>query len=599
MSSELTRVLSVADYVVIGCFLAFVMSIGFICKKMSKNSSDYFRGGGNMVWWLAGVGSIFAAISAWSFTGGAAKAYKDGIVFAVGGFIGTPIIVVLLYYWAPLFRRFRVVTAMEAVFRRFGTGTEQMYTWVTLPLGIFFGAVGLNTIAVFISAAFHTDLVQTMLVISALVVMLATLGGQWGISIGAFVLGSLMMLTVLVVVVYAVYLPEIGGPSNLINVLPERHLNITADVNGVLVYMWIAWNIVIGVLSSADLRTAGKYVRLKDESHARKMVLLPLIATFTGLGILIQIPAMCSAVVFPNLAEQFPQLKYPEEGAWIAMAMHVLPDGLLGLIVCGIFAAAFDSLDAGLNANSGFFVKNVYYKFINPAASEQRQVIIGKLTTVGFGVLITILALAINSVRTLNLFDFYQMFNALILPPLLIPVFFGMVFRRSPTWSAWSTVLFGISVGLITNWLYTDSITQFVFGIDRDLTVREAIDGRAVGVGIINTALTTLWFIVSCRFYPKSSAANKQRVESLLVDLERPIDRKAEGCEDQDVAQFLVTGGLCLALGLLVMLGAVIPNPWHGRLAFLAVGGVLGLVGALLIMLGRSRSRRSVDSLDR
>jgi hypothetical protein len=39
---------------------------------------------------------------------------------------------------------------------------------------------------------------------------------------------------------------------------------------------------------------------------------------------------------------------------------------------------------------------------------------------------------------------------------------------------------------------------------------------------------------------------------------------------------------LSIVLGGLVMMGAIIPNPWHGRLTFLVIGGLLTIVGAAL-----------------
>jgi SSS family solute:Na+ symporter len=582
MDTIMHRTLSTNDWVVVGVFLAFISSIGFICKRMNKNSSDYFRGGGNMVWWLAGISTVFASISAWSFTGGAAKAYKDGIIFLIGGFVAIPIIIVVLYFWAPLFRRFRVITSMEAVFRRFGTGTEQFYTWITLPLGLFFGAVGLNTIAVFLSSVLNTDVVITMSVTAALIILLASMSGQWGVTIGAFVLGLTLFLCVVATGIYAMYAPEIGGPGNLTSVLPAKHLDITADIGGPLAFSWIGFNVMVAILNSVDIRNTGKFIRLKDESHARKMALVMLLPVLTGFAILMQIPSMCSAVVFPDIAQQFPDLKHPEEAAWIAMAMHVLPDGLLGLIVCGIFAAAFDGLDAGLNGNAGFFVKNVYYKYINPRASEKRQLIMGKISTVVLGILTLGFALAINSMRTLNLFDFYQVFNAIILPSILVPVSLGMIIKRSPGWSGWSSVLVGIAVGCAFWGTYDDRISMWVFGIEHALTPREAIDSKSIIVGSANFLATAAWFVISCRFYASSDASTKERVESLIVDLGKPIDRKAEGYEDQDNIQYEIVGMLSIVLGGLVMMGAIIPNPWHGRLTFLVIGGLLTIVGAAL-----------------
>ena len=45
---SLIRDLSGWDYTVIVAYLVFTLSIGVICRRLNRNASDYFRGGGNM-----------------------------------------------------------------------------------------------------------------------------------------------------------------------------------------------------------------------------------------------------------------------------------------------------------------------------------------------------------------------------------------------------------------------------------------------------------------------------------------------------------------------------------------------------------------------
>src|SRR5262245_57232184 len=75
--------LSIYDYCAIGFYFAFMALIGWICRRFISNTSDYFRGGGKMLWWMAGCTAFVAQFSAWTFTGAAGKAYKDGAVIMV------------------------------------------------------------------------------------------------------------------------------------------------------------------------------------------------------------------------------------------------------------------------------------------------------------------------------------------------------------------------------------------------------------------------------------------------------------------------------------------------------------------------------------
>jgi solute:Na+ symporter, SSS family len=76
--------LTIWDWIVIVFYFLFIIGIGFLFKHVNKNSSDYFRGGGNMLWWMAGSSAIMASLSTWSFTGGAAKVYQSGFLLPTG-----------------------------------------------------------------------------------------------------------------------------------------------------------------------------------------------------------------------------------------------------------------------------------------------------------------------------------------------------------------------------------------------------------------------------------------------------------------------------------------------------------------------------------
>ena len=75
--------LSTYDYIVIAFYFVFMAGMGWVFKKFIKNTSDYFRSGGEVLWWIVGAGAFMTAFSAVTFTGMAGKAYDDGPVVLV------------------------------------------------------------------------------------------------------------------------------------------------------------------------------------------------------------------------------------------------------------------------------------------------------------------------------------------------------------------------------------------------------------------------------------------------------------------------------------------------------------------------------------
>jgi solute:Na+ symporter, SSS family len=572
------------DWIVIALYLVFIMGIGQVFKNVNSDASDFFRGGGNMLWWIAGMSAIVASISAWSFTAAAAKVYQTGFLLPGIWWIAGGIAVPVLWFIAPRFRQMRVITSLEAVYKRFGLASEQMYVYLVMPMSLFWGGVGLNAVAVFFASALSIDTNTTIIGMTTIVTVMSLFGGQWAVAASDFVQGLLMFLTVLVVVYFSVNLPEIGGVSNLHNVLPDRHFDFTENARPVVLLLWVAVTLLTLTLISIDLNGEGfKYLVAKDGKQVRKMVIMmAVIIVIIPLKSIMQLPAICAAVVYPDMTAVFPDMKVPAEGAFLAMAFKTLPQGMMGLLICGIFAAAMSSMDTAVNRNAGYFVRNVYLKYVNKDSSGEQQLLVGRIFTVVFGLIIILIAIAFNKLREMNLFDIFQVLNGMILMPLMIPVVLGILYKKTPSWSAWSTVLVGLITGAIAKMLYSDELALKILSETAPLNAAEQADIQYIFITIIVFVVSVSWFFMTSIFYKKSSPEFIQQVDVFFEDMARPIDHDLEDVKHQDAMQYKMLGFMCLILGGFILLGMLIPNELSGRLCFLFVGGVIFSIGLVL-----------------
>src|SRR5438552_9560746 len=115
------------DYFIIAFYFVFVLAIGAAFRRLSKNTSDYFRCGGAMPWWITGTSAWIAGFSAWTFTGAAGRVYETGTIVLCLYYSNLLGLILVFAYTCTRFRRMRVVTWMEAVRARFGPGNEQFY----------------------------------------------------------------------------------------------------------------------------------------------------------------------------------------------------------------------------------------------------------------------------------------------------------------------------------------------------------------------------------------------------------------------------------------------------------------------------------------
>lgn len=577
--------ISPIDYAIVAVYLLFVVAIGVVFRRSSKNTSDYFRAGGAMPWWITGTSAWIAGFSAWTFTGAAGKVYETGslvLVLYYGNLVG----LFLVYaFMCTRFRRMRVVTWMEGVRQRFGPFTEGIYTWIKVPFLLLFSGVGLNAIGVFISSMTHVDLTTTLVVLGVVITLVAFAGGAWAILASDFVQMMLVMTITIITAILTLCLPQIGGISGLISKLPPAHFHWTDLARPETILLWGIAIVMQGALTATNMESSPMYLMSKSDRDARRMVLIPIIGSLIG-PLIWFIPSMAATVLHPNLAAEYPALKAPHEAAFVSIALQVMPTGLIGLLMSAMLGATLTNMDAGVNKGVGVFVRSFYLPVVNPNASEKTLLRVSKGSTLVFGMIIVLIAVEFSRIRTMGLFDLVNQLSASLLAPLALPLALGLVYKRTPSWSAWSTALVGFLVSSAINGFVRPEMIQHILGYSTPLSKREATDLMLAATVICTFSVAIAWFFFTSLFYAKDSVANRNRNESFFTNLVTPmVEAKDEN--RQDIMIYRLLGKLCLVYGTFVVLLMAIPNSLVGRSCFLFCGGVILLAGFAMSSLAR------------
>jgi hypothetical protein len=190
-----------------------------------------------------------------------------------------------------------------------------------------------------------------------------------------------------------------------------------------------------------------------------------------------------------------------------------------------------------------------------------------------------------STLRGVGLFKLMQNVSILVAIPIIVPMLLGLLIRHTPPWSAWSTVLVGFVCSLLISNHLTPEWAAQTFGLALPLDA-DAREYWTQGIQFFgNVVIGSAWFIGTKFFWRQSSAAYQAEVAAFFTRLNTPVDFAAEEGADRanDAQQSAVVGWLAIAYGGFVCLLALIPNPPVGRLAFLACGGTVLLVGGLLL----------------
>jgi SSS family transporter len=614
------------DYAVIAFYFVFMTAMGWVFKRFIKNTSDYFRAGGEMLWWIVGAGAFMTNFSAVSFTGMAGKAYQDGPLVLVIFFGGAFGFLFNYLYFAPVFRQMRCVTAMDAVRKRFGPANEQFFTWIQIPTGMLYAAIWLNGLAVFLSAAFGMPMVWTIVITGAVVLVVTLLGGTWSSTAGDFVQMLLLMPITIVAAVLA--LMKVGGIGNFVHQVPRHFWHWGEVANSNVLALWVVAMLVQKWIVINNMTDASRYLSVKDTHHARKAALLCMILFIVGPAVWF-IPPMVARIVYPDLRAVFPDpgLANPQDASYFAIATATMPVGMIGLLISGIFASTMGQMDSGLNRNAGYFVKNFYQVQLRPHASERELLLASKISTVVFAVLIVLASLWFASMRHLTIFELMVNFGTMVGLPISIPLIWGMFIRRAPSWTGWTTVVVGLVASYLTQAYMTSDWAGSVMGFK--LNARESSAwSQAVGA-LVNTVAGSAWFLLAAWLFPlkfnapaASTAAapgtavaggalsyaalpkpaaqpsEQERVDRFFQEMRTPVDFHAEeGGPGSDNLQAKTMGVLCLIYGGFISLLTLIPNPWSSRWAFLFCGGVMFGIGWALWRAG-TRGTRSAAAAD-
>ncbi|NDJ58872.1 Na+:solute symporter [Enterobacteriaceae bacterium 4M9] len=568
------------DYLVIAGYFALMVAISLIFKKMASNStSDYFRGGGKMLWWMVGATAFMTQFSAWTFTGAAGKAFNDGFaVLAV--FVGNMVAYVFAWwYFARRFRQMRVDTPTEAVRRRFGSTNEQFFTWIIIPLSVINAGVWLNGLGVFASAVFHADIVTTIWITGLAVLAISMLSGAWGVVASDFIQTLVVAVISVACGVVALYLA--GGPVNIVQNFPGGFI-MGPDMNYPLLMVCTFLFFVVKQLQSVNnMQESYRFLNAKDSNNASKAAIMALAMMFFG-AIIWFIPPWASAILYPDAATQYSSLgAKASDAVYLVFAREAMPLGTVGLLMAGLFAATMSSMDSALNRNSGIFVRSFYSTIIRKGqATDKEQLRAGQLACLVNGILVIMMAQFFNSLKHLSLFDLMMQVATLLQSPILVPLFLGIIIRKTPKWAPWVTVVVGMLVSWSVVKIFTPEFVMSWFGVEA-LTRREVSELRTIITIAAHLIFTAGFFCLTMLFYREEKDTNKAVTEKFFKD----VDTECVAEEGQDIVdrmQRAKLGTLVIYMAAGLTLMVLIPNPLWGRLLFLACAATIFAVGFAL-----------------
>ncbi|MDF7807844.1 sodium/solute symporter [Pontiellaceae bacterium B12219] len=455
------------NYTILGIYLACMLGIGIFFSRKQEDSEMFFLGGRKLPW-IAVAMSMYASLtSAVTYLGLPGTAYSENIALIIVC-IMSPIVapfILLLFY--PLYHRLQVTTSYEYIQKRFGNSAH-------------FGVAGLFILS-------RLCWLGTVVYAPALAMSIVTGIPLWGcicmMGLLATVYTALGGISAVVWTDAIQFLILIGGAiwvaASLINGVDggiQRIITLAHETGRLQI---ADWNIDLFAMSG-PIVAVSFFFQLMQDYGTDQVTVQRLMATgslkktiksvafnactdFFIIGLLLFIGLALFAFFQP--------LELPDGMGGDKMMpyyiIHYLPQGISGLLITAVFAAAMSSMDSGINSIATVLITDFKKPLTHPPGFKPQvsrfrfpvsDVTLARILTVVLGVLATGLAFYVSTIG--GIIKAFASFMSLFSAPVLALFLLGVLTRKG-NFAGW---LVGLAASIpATLWLQKTIEAHWVY----------------------------------------------------------------------------------------------------------------------------------------
>ncbi len=501
------------DYIIIAGYFLIILGTAAYFSKRTKLSRDFFIAGGTMPWWLAGISFFMASHSALSFVMYGQLGYKYGITAVLIFQVSVTGLVLAGLYVAKRWRRSRTVTPIQFLERRYSLYMRQALAWTGFPVRIMDDAMKIFSTAIFVYVGMKLAVISlpaAITLVGIVMIIYALTGGQKGVIVTDFLQFIITMIIVIVILVLTILRFYKSGFS--VSQLPSGFLSPFSGPYHAFDYLSFIALMIISYNTMWSL--VHKFNCVPTEKDASKVAWLVAVLNLIA-PIIFFSPSIFARLILPKLA-------HPEY-SYAAIAFTVLPTGMMGILVVGMFASTIATMGSEFNVLAGILTNDLYKRIFKPDASDRQLVKVGKIATIVAGGLIILMATIVANLKGFNLFDIMLKSFGALLPATALPILMGFFWKRISARGA----LYGLIAGAITgtvlviiNALLMDAnASRFASDPTLQYWLKQGWDSGAI---LFNSGVTILAMYFASLRYPGSTEERKT-AESYFKDLDTNI----------------------------------------------------------------------------
>lgn len=398
------------NWLVLFVYLLGMLFLGYYFMRREASSEDFFKGGGRIPWWAAGISIYATMLSAITYMAIPAKAFATDWTYY-------PMLVTILLvtfpvirYYLPFFRRLNITSAYEYLQLRFNYATRLIASVLFISFMVARTALVLYLPSLALTTVTGIDIYLCIVLMGIVTVIYCTMGGVEAVVWGDVIQGIILVGGALFAAVYLILQTE-GGFSGFVDMAVAndkfRLFNLSFDYTKAVFWVVILGGIANNLISyTSDQTVIQRYLTTKDEKSAGKGIMMN--------GIM----SVCISVVFYLIGTGLYTFfkSHPDElnyslsngdAVFPFFMMSQMPVGVAGLLIAAIFAATMSTIASNINSTSTAFSMDIYKRLV-PGASDKRVLGVARWSSFVAGGLGTVLAVMMATWSILSLLDYFN-----------------------------------------------------------------------------------------------------------------------------------------------------------------------------------------------
>lgn len=428
------------DWLVIAAYTVGMLVVGSFYAKRTSTTDDYLLGGRNMSPWRVGLSLFASLLSTITYLAVPGEMIQFGPM-VLAQLAALPLIAVVVgWLLIPAFMRLRVTSAYEILEARLGLSVRLAGSCFFLTLRLFWMSLVMfataDVVLVPILGLDESAVPWICIVLGLVTVLYTSMGG-----LRAVVLTDVIQTAILV------------GGSALMVVL------ITADLGGVGQWWPSEWpahwqrpvfwydpavrfTFVGAALSyftwfvctaGSDQMAVQRYLATRDAPAARRMFITALLGNLVLWPFLAAV-GLTLLAYFQARPEMLSAGRSALDDADKLLPIYIvqgLPQGVSGIVIAGLLAAAMSSLSSGLNSACSVVSTDFVGRFSpKPAGSEETRLRLAKSISFLIGAVVVAFGTLIGQIEG-NILELCYKIANLLAAPLFLLFFMAMFVPRA------------------------------------------------------------------------------------------------------------------------------------------------------------------------